>query len=150
MAGIWSFRLNFVKNLCLNYYSRNLVLLNFGGDKANEFPWISVWPLVKRHDIYCVGILKAQWLRPAFAESYRLLRLTLLKELVDVYVGNAPDQWHNWRVAGVRTAPPPAKRNLKTGPLPSLYFGICYAFDFSRLLYFCVFRIVFQWFRVFV
>jgi len=43
-----------------------------------------------------------------------------------------------------------AKRNVRTGPLPSLYFGVCYSFDFSRLLFFCVFRIVFQWFRVFV
>jgi len=29
----------------------------------------------------------------AFAKSYRLLRVTLLKELVAVHVGNAPDQW---------------------------------------------------------
>jgi len=33
-----------------------------------------------------VSILKARWLRPAFAESYRLLRVTLSKELVDVHV----------------------------------------------------------------
>ena len=32
-----------------------------------------------------VDILKARWLRPAFAESYRLLRLTLSKELVAVH-----------------------------------------------------------------
>jgi len=80
---------------------------------------------------------QAHWLRSAFTESYRLLRLTLPKELVDAYVWNAPDQWHHWRVAGVRTAPPPAKRNVKTGPLPSLYFGICYSFDFSRLFFLC-------------
>jgi len=29
-------------------------------------------------------------------------------------------------------------------------FGICYSFGFSRLLFFSVFRNVFQWFRVFV
>jgi len=37
MACIWSFRLNFVKNLCLNYYSQNLVLFNFRGDNARVF-----------------------------------------------------------------------------------------------------------------
>ena len=29
---------------------------------------------------------QARWLRPAFAESYRLLRVTLSKELVTVHV----------------------------------------------------------------
>ena len=43
--------------------------------------------------------------------------------------------------------PPPAKLNVKTGTLPSLYFGIIYySFGFSRLL-FCVFRSIFRWFR---
>jgi len=116
MAGVWSFGFNFVKNLCLNYYSRNLVLFNFRGDNAkssNEFPWISIWRLVKPHANYCVDILKARWLRPAFAESYRLLRVTLSKELVAVFVWNAPDQWHKWRVAGMRITTP-AKLNVKT------------------------------------
>jgi len=79
---------------------------------------------------------KAHWLRPAFAESCWLLRVTLSKELVAVHVWNAPDQWHNWQVAEVRTAPSPAELNVKTGLLPSLYFGICYSFGFSRLLFF--------------
>jgi len=35
---------------------------------------------------YCVDILKARWLRPAFAESYRLLRVTLSKKLLAVRV----------------------------------------------------------------
>jgi len=35
LAGIWSLRSNFIKNVCLNYYSRNLVLLNFRGDNAS-------------------------------------------------------------------------------------------------------------------
>ena len=61
---------------------------------------------------------------------------------------NAPDQWHNWRMTGVLTAPLPAKLNVKTGPLPWLYFGIYSSFVFSRLLFFCVFRSVFRWFRV--
>jgi len=30
----------------------------------------------------------------------------------------------------------PAKINVKSGPVPSLYFGIYYSFDFSRLLFF--------------
>jgi len=34
--------------------------------------------------------------------------------------------------------------NVKTGPLPSLYFGIYYSFGFSRLLLFCVFWSVFR------
>jgi len=44
---------------------------------------------------YYVDIFKARWLRPAFAESYRLLRVTLSKKLVAVHARNAPDQWHN-------------------------------------------------------
>jgi len=39
---------------------------------------------------------------------------------------------------------PPAKLTVKTGPLPSLYFGIYYSFGFSRLLFFCIFRSVFR------
>jgi len=35
---------------------------------------------------YCVDILKARWLHPAFAEMYRLLLVTLSKELVAVHV----------------------------------------------------------------
>ena len=57
------------------------------------------------HANYCVDILKARWLRPAFAEWYRLLRATLSRELVADHVWDAPDQWHNWRMAGVRTVP---------------------------------------------
>ena len=32
------------------------------------------------------SLLKARWLRPAFPESYRLLRVTLSKELAAVHV----------------------------------------------------------------
>ena len=112
MAGIWSFRLNFVKNSCLIYYSQNLVSFNFRGDNAkssNEFPWISIWRLVKPHANYRVDIPKARWLGLAFAESYRLLHVTLSKELVTIHVWNTPDQWHSWLVTGVRTAPCQAK-----------------------------------------
>jgi len=108
-------------------------------ESSNEFPyeWISIWWLVKPHANYCVDILTARWLRPAFAESYRLRRVTLPKELVAVHVWNAPDQWHNWR-----TAPAPlAKLNIKTGSLRSLYFGIYYSFGFSRLLFFAFFGV---------
>ena len=38
------------------------------------------------HLNYFVYILKARWLGPAFAESYRLRRVTLSKELVGVHV----------------------------------------------------------------
>ena len=34
MAGIWSFRLKFLKNIYINYYSQKLVLFNFRGDNA--------------------------------------------------------------------------------------------------------------------
>jgi len=105
---------------------------------SNEFPyeWISIWRLVKPHANYCVDILTSRWLRPAFAESYRLRRVTLAKELVAVHVWNAPDQWHNWRIAT-----PIAKLNVKTGLLRSLYFGIYYSFSFSRLLFFAFFGV---------
>jgi len=42
MAGIWSCRLNFVKNVCLNYYSRNLVSFNFRGENARVFQRVSM------------------------------------------------------------------------------------------------------------
>jgi len=35
---------------------------------------------------YCVDILKAVWLPPAFVESYRLLCVTLSKEIVALHV----------------------------------------------------------------
>ena len=75
--------------------------------------------------------------------------VALSTELVAVHVWNAPDQWHNWRVAG-GTNRPPVKLNVNTGPLHSLYFGIYYSFGFSRLLFFGVFRSVFRWFRFFI
>ena len=82
-------------------------------ESSNEFPWISIWRLVKSHSNYCVDVFKARWLRPAFAESYRLLRVTLPRELVAVHVWNAPDQWHDWRVARVRTALPHCQAQSK-------------------------------------
>jgi len=42
--------------------------------------------VVKPHANYCVNILKARWLRPVFAESYRLLRVNQANELVAVRV----------------------------------------------------------------
>ena len=118
-------------------------------ESSNEFPWISIWRLVKPHASYCVNILKARWLRPAIAESYRSLRATLSKKLVAVHVWNAPDQWHNWRVAGVRT--PPAKINVKTGPLPTVACILVFIILLVSVdCCFFVFRSVFRWFRVFV
>jgi len=38
------------------------------------------------HANYCVDILKARWLRPAFGEQHRLLGVALSKELVAVHV----------------------------------------------------------------
>ena len=42
MASVWSLRLNFVKNLCLNYYSGNLVSFNFRGDNTRVFQRVSI------------------------------------------------------------------------------------------------------------
>jgi len=43
---------------------------------AKELSWISIWPLVKSHADYSADIFKALWLRPAFGESCRLLRVS--------------------------------------------------------------------------
>ena len=40
-------------------------------ESSNECPWISIWRLAKPQANHCVVILKARWLRPTFAESYR-------------------------------------------------------------------------------
>ena len=42
-------------------------------------------------------------------------------------------------ISGITDEPPPAKLNVKTGPLRSLYFGSYYCFGFSRLLFFALF-----------
>jgi len=44
--------------------------------------WSSCMPTI----VSTVDIFKARWLRPVFAESYRLRRVTLSKELVAVHV----------------------------------------------------------------
>jgi len=119
-------------------------------EPSNEFPWISIWRLVKPHPNYFVYILKARWLRPAFAELYRLWRMTLSKELVAVHVWNAPDQFHNWRVAGVRANTTPVKLNVKAGPLPSLHWVFTILLVSVGCCFFCVFSRAFRWFRVFV
>jgi len=132
---MWSFRLNFVKNVCLNYYSRKLVSFNFRGDNARVFQRVSIrvnlnmtvgqaaCQLLCRDTHSTLAASCVCWIVP-------IATCTLSKELVAVHVWNAPGQWHNWRT------PPLAKLNVKTGPLPSLYFGIYYSFGFSRLLFF--------------
>ena len=98
-------------------------------ESSNKFPWISIWRLVKPHANCCVDILNTRWLRLAFVELYWLWRVNQAKERVAVRVCNAPDQWPNWRGQG--SEPPPGKLNIKTGPSPSLYFGIYYSFGFQ-------------------
>jgi len=110
-------------------------------EPSNEFPWISIWRLVKQHPQYFVYILEARWIRPAFAESYRLWRVILSKELVAVHVWNAPGQWHNWRVTRVRATTTPVKLNVKSWPLPSLYFGIYYSFGSVDCCFFAFFGV---------
>jgi len=129
-----------MKNLCQNY-SWNVVLFIHSDfvvitpESSNKFPWISIWRLVKPHADYCVNIRKSCWLRLAFADLYRLLRVNQAKELVTVRVWNAPDKWRNWRGQGCEV--PPGKLILyKTGPSPSLYFGIYYSFGFQQVVVF--------------
>ena len=43
------------------------------------------------------------------------------------------------QISGITDEPHPAKLNVKTGPLRSLYFGSYYSFGFSRLLFFAFF-----------
>ena len=152
MAGIWSFRLIFVKNLCLNYYSRNLVSFNVRGDKARVFQRVSInlnttvgqaaSQLLCR---YTQSILTAScvcWIVPI--STLRLYQKNLWLFMFEMHLISGITS--GWQVC----QPPPAKLNVKTGPLPWLYFGIYYSFGFGRLLFFCVFRSVFRWFRVFV
>ena len=113
---------------------------------SNDLSWISIRRLVKLHANDCVDILKARWLRPAFAQSYQLLRVTLSKELVAIHVWSAPSHWNNWRWQAWKPLPP-VNLNAKTGSSYLLFWHYC--FGFSRLLFFCVFRSVFRWFRVF-
>ena len=70
----------------VNYYSRNLVSLNFRGDNARVFQRVSMNLSMTIGQAACQLLRQARWLRPAFAESYRLLRVTLSKELVAVHV----------------------------------------------------------------
>jgi len=98
---------------------------------SNEFPWISVWPLVKPHARYCVDILMAAscvcWIVPIVTcdSIKRTCGCSCLK--------------CTWSVAQLTGGWPPAKLNVKTGSQPSLYLNIYYSFGFSRLLFFRVF-----------
>jgi len=151
MAGIWSFRLNFVKILFLSYSSRNLVLFNFRVDNARFFGRVAM-----NVSMTTVGQAACQLLcrytqstLAALAESYRLLRVSLSKELwlfmFEMHlVSGITDGWQGCEPH------PLTKPNVKTRPLRSLYFGIYYSFGFSRLLFSYVFRSVFRWVRVFV
>jgi len=72
--------LTIIRQNCVPY-SWNLVFFTCSDPvlitpgSSNEFPWISIWRLVKPHADYCVDIQNARWLRPVFTESYRLLRV---------------------------------------------------------------------------
>jgi len=135
---IWSFRLNFVKNLCLNYYSRNLVLFNFRGDNARVFQRVTInlnmtvgqaaCQLLCRYTQSTLTGSCVCWIVP-------IVTCGSVQRIVAVHIWDAPDHWHNWRVAGVRSAPL-TKINVIAGPLSSLYFGIYCSFGFSRLLFF--------------
>jgi len=129
-----------------------LVLFNFRGDNARVFQRVSMNLNVTVGQAACQllcwytqSTLAAScvcWIVPIFTcdSIKRTCGCSCLK-----------CTWSVAQLTGGRGANrPPAKLNVKTGPLPNLNFGINYSFGFSRLLFFCVFRSVFRWFRVFV
>ena len=99
MAGMWSFRLNFVKNVCINYYSRNLVSFNFRGDNTRVFQRVSIrvnlnmtvgqaaCQLLCRYTHSTLTASCVCWIVP-------IATCTLSKELVSVHVWNAPNPWY--------------------------------------------------------
>jgi len=156
MAGIWSFKLNFVKNLCFNYYSRNLVSFNFRVDNARVFQWVSMNLNMTFDQAVCQLLCRySQSTLAASCVCWIILIVTCDSIKRTCGCSCLKCTWSVAWLTGGRGAnrpphPPPAKLNVKTWPLPSLYFCIYYSFDFSRLLFVCVFRSVLRWFRVFV
>ena len=136
MAGIWSFRLNFIKNVGLNYYSQNLVSFNFRGDNATVFQRVSIRVNLRM----AVGQAECQ-----LQHSGCVLHL-LNRTDCDVWLYQK-NLWlfmfERHLISGITDEPPPplAKLNVKTRPLRSLYFGIYYSFGFSRLLFFAFFGV---------
>jgi len=118
MAGIWSFRLNLVKNLCLNY-SRNLVLFNFRGNNARVFQRVSMnlnmtagqaaWQLLCRYTQSTLAESRACWIAPIVTcgSIKRTCGCTCLK-----------CAWSVALLTGGRGAnrPPWQVKNVKTGP----------------------------------
>ena len=104
-------------------------------ESSNQFPWISIWRLVKPHASYlsiysqhagCVLRLLNRtdcdvWLYQKNLWLF-MFEMHLISGITDGWQGCEPSH--------------PAKLNVKTGPLSSLYFGIYYSFYFSRLLFF--------------
>jgi len=94
--------------MCL-YYSRNLVLFNFRGDSARVFQRVAMnlnmtvgqaaCQLLCRYTQSTLAASCVCWIVP-------IVSCDSIKKLVAVHVWNEPDQWHNWQVAGVRSAPP--------------------------------------------
>jgi len=118
MASIRLLRLNFVKNVCLNYYSQNLVLVIFRGDSARVIQQVSMNLNMMVGQAACQLLCRYTQSTLAASCVYWIVPIVMCdpsKELVAVHVWNAPDQWHDWRVAGVRISPP-VKLNAKPGP----------------------------------
>ena len=73
------------------------------------------------------------WIVPIV--TFNSIKRTLWMFMFEMHlISGITDGWQ-----GCEPHRPPAKRNVKTGPLPSLYFGIYYSFGFSRLLFFAFF-----------
>jgi len=70
------------QNLCLNYYSRNLVVFNFRvitPESSNEFPWISIWRSIWLFsECWPAGSLQLSfsWLKP-LVTSLHLIKARL-------------------------------------------------------------------------
>jgi len=108
-------------------------------EASNEFPWISIWRLVKPHANYCVDILKARWLRPALlnrADCYVWLYLKNLWQFVfKMYlIIGITDGWQSCE------PPPPLPTYCKCKNRAPILV-LLYSLGFSRLLFFAIFGV---------
>jgi len=96
-----------LSKICLDYYSRNLVSFKIRGDETKVFQRVSMnlnitvgqtaCQLLCRYTQSTLTASCVCWILP----TVTCATVPLSKELVAVHVWDAPDQWHNWRVAGM-------------------------------------------------
>ena len=128
-----------VKNVCLNYYSRNLVLFNIGGDNASVFQRVSMnLNMTVCHaacQLLCQDTQRTMasscvcWIAPiATCDSIKRTSWLFMFEMH--LTSGITDRWQGCEPL------PPTKLDAKTGPLHNLYFGIYCSFDFSSFFSF--------------